>query len=96
MLLAPSQNANYLFAAICQFFTYLIVMMSPSGAGAIEKADIILSSNRVITMVGEKTSRPLSIAVNGERIAWIGIHEAGKKSEASIFCSVINPFCRTL
>ena len=78
MHLVSVLNAKYQFASFCQFMACITLMIFASGSFAIEKADIIFTSNKTITMVGEKIARPLSIAVNGERIVWIGSPEQGK------------------
>ena len=75
MHLVSVLNAKYQFASFCQFMACITVMIFASGSLEIEKADIIFTSNKTITMVGEKIARPLSIAVNGERIVWIGSPE---------------------
>ena len=44
---------------------------------AIEEAELIISSNKVILMTGVKQAQPLSIAIKNEKIIWIGSHEDG-------------------
>ena len=39
------------------------------------EAELILTSNHVLLMNGSRESKPLSIAISNERIAWIGSHE---------------------
>ncbi|MDA8526157.1 amidohydrolase family protein [Gammaproteobacteria bacterium] len=45
---------------------------------AIEEADLIISSNKVILMTGVEQAQPLSIAIKNKKIAWIGSHEDAK------------------
>ena len=45
---------------------------------AIEKADLIISSNKVILMTGVEQAQPLSIAIKNKKIAWIGSHQDAK------------------
>ena len=44
---------------------------------AIEEADLIISSNKVILMTGVEQAQPLSIAIKNEKIIWIGSHQDG-------------------
>ena len=45
---------------------------------AIEEADLIISSNKVILMIGVEQAQPLSIAIKNKKIAWIGSHQDAK------------------
>ena len=45
---------------------------------AIEEADLIISSNKVILMTGLEQAQPLSIAIKNKKIAWIGSHQDAK------------------
>ena len=45
---------------------------------AIEEADLIISSNKVILMTGVEQGQPLSIAIKNKKIAWIGSHKDAK------------------
>ena len=45
---------------------------------AIEEADLIISSNKVILMTGVEQGQPLSIAIKNKKIAWIGSHQDAK------------------
>ena len=45
---------------------------------AIEEADLIISSNKVILMTGVEQAQPLSIAIKNKKIAWIGSHQDAK------------------
>jgi len=46
---------------------------------SIEKADLIISSNKVILMTGHQKAQPLSIAIQNKKIVWIGSHTEAKK-----------------
>ena len=45
---------------------------------AIEEADLIISSNKVILMTGKESAQPLSVAIKNKKIIWIGSHEDAK------------------
>jgi len=45
---------------------------------AIEEADLIISSNKVILMTGVEQAQPLSIAIKNKKIVWIGSHQDAK------------------
>ena len=45
---------------------------------AIEEADLIISSNKVILMTGLEHAQPLSIAIKNKKIVWIGSHQDAK------------------
>ena len=54
----------------------LLLLAGP--ADALDKADLILSSNHVVLMTGEQKSQPLAIAITNQRIVWIGSHMEAK------------------
>jgi len=45
---------------------------------AIEEADLIISSNKVILMTEKESAQPLSVAIKNKKIIWIGSHEDAK------------------
>ena len=45
---------------------------------AIEEADLIISSNKVILMTKKESAQPLSAAIKNKKIIWIGSHEDAK------------------
>ena len=60
-------------------FLILLLLSSSSMLHSIEKADLIISSNKVILMTGHQKAQPLSIAIQNKKIAWIGSHTEAKK-----------------
>ena len=60
-------------------FLILLLLISSSVLHSIEKADLIISSNKVILMTGHQKAQPLSIAIQNKKIAWIGSHTEAKK-----------------
>ena len=60
-------------------FLILLLLISSSMLHSIEKADLIISSNKVILMTGHQKAQPLSIAIQNNKIAWIGSHTEAKK-----------------
>jgi predicted amidohydrolase YtcJ len=56
----------------------LLNLFFSSAIFAIEKADLILSSENVLLMTGQEKAIPLSIAIKDKKIAWIGSHKEGK------------------
>ena len=60
-------------------FLILLLLISSSMLHSIEKADLIISSNKVILMTGHQKAQPLSIAIQNKKIAWIGSHSEAKK-----------------
>ena len=60
-------------------FLILLLLISSSMLHSIEKADLIISSNKVILMTGHQKAQPLSIAIQNKKIAWIGSHTEAKK-----------------
>ena len=57
----------------------LLTFFIPSQAFSISEADLILSSNNVLTMAGVKKSEPLGIAIVGKKIVWVGDINQSKK-----------------
>ena len=57
----------------------LLLLSSSSMLHSIERADLIISSNKVILMTGHQKAQPLSIAVQNKKIVWIGSHTQAKK-----------------
>ena len=58
----------FILALLCCHFTLQ----------AIEEADLIISSNKVILMTGLEHAQPLSIAIKNKKIVWIGSHQDAK------------------
>ena len=54
-----------------KIFILLALMIAPF-TQCIDKADLIISSQKVILMTGIKKALPLSIAIKNEKIVWIG------------------------
>ena len=54
-----------------KIFILLALMISPF-TQCIDKADLIISSQKVILMTGIKKALPLSIAIKNKKIVWIG------------------------
>ena len=57
----------------------LLLLSLSSMLHSIERADLIISSNKVILMTGHQKAQPLSIAVQNKKIVWIGSHTEAKK-----------------
>ena len=57
----------------------LLTFFIPSQAFSISEADLILSSNNVLTMAGVTKSEPLGIAIVGKKIVWVGNINQSKK-----------------
>ena len=64
-------------------FLFLAIIYVSSCANTISEADLILSSNNVILMTGDKEAQPLSIAINSKKIVWIGSHEDATKIQGT-------------
>ena len=60
------------------FSIFLGLMVFVSCSDAPNKADLILSSNNVITMNADKDAEALSIAITNKRIVWMGNIKEGK------------------
>ena len=56
----------------------LTLLCSHLFLAAIEEADLIISSNKVILMTGKESAQPLSVAIKNKKIIWIGSHEDAK------------------
>ncbi len=77
-------------------FLILLLLISSSMLHSIEKADLIISSNKVILMTGHQKAQPLSIAIQNKKIAWIGSHSEAKKFKDNALTITIKPFFRVL
>jgi predicted amidohydrolase YtcJ len=60
-------------------FLFLAIAIVSSCSNSISEADLILSSNNVISMTGHRKAQPLSIATNDGKIVWIGSHKDAQK-----------------
>lgn len=56
----------------------LTLLCSHLFLAAIEEADLIISSNKVILMTEKESAQPLSVAIKNKKIIWIGSHEDAK------------------
>ena len=56
----------------------LTLLCSHLFLAAIEEADLIISSNKVILMTETESAQPLSVAIKNKKIIWIGSHEDAK------------------
>ena len=54
------------------------LLLFSSATYAINEAELILSSNHVLLMTGERQSQALSVAITDQRIVWIGDHQTAK------------------
>jgi predicted amidohydrolase YtcJ len=61
-----------------RYLILLALFSSCSIDQAINDADLIVSSNKVILMTDKRKAQPLSIAIKDERIVWIGSHQDAK------------------
>ena len=59
-------------------FLFLLIS-SCSFEQEIKEADLVISSNKVILMTGNKQAQPLSIAIKNKEIIWIGSHMKAKR-----------------
>ena len=59
-------------------FLFLLIS-SCSYEQEVKEADLILTSNKVILITGNKQAQPLSIAVKNKEITWIGSHKKAKR-----------------
>ena len=59
-------------------FIFLLIS-SCSFEQEIKEADLVITSNKVILMTGNKQARPLSIAIKNKEIIWIGSHMKAKR-----------------
>jgi len=62
-----------------KFFSIGLCLAISITADALTHADLIISSNNVITMAGDARSKPLAVAITKDRISWMGSIEDGKK-----------------
>jgi predicted amidohydrolase YtcJ len=56
----------------------LLLISSCSTEQEINRADLIISSDKVILMTGDQKAQPLSIAIKNEKIIWVGSHKNAK------------------
>ena len=56
----------------------LLLISSCSPEQEINRADLIISSDKVILMTGDQKAQPLSIAIKNEKIIWVGSHKNAK------------------
>ena len=61
-----------------RYLILLALFSSCSIDQAINDADLIVSSNKVILMTDKRKAQPLSIAIKDKRIVWIGSHQDAK------------------
>ena len=61
-----------------RYLILLALFSSCSIDQAINDADLIVSSNKVILMTDKRKAQPLSLAIKDERIVWIGSHQDAK------------------
>ena len=59
-------------------FLFLLIS-SCSFEKEIKEADLVITSNKVILMTGNKQAQPLSIAIKNKEIIWIGSHMKAKR-----------------
>jgi predicted amidohydrolase YtcJ len=59
-------------------FLFLLIS-SCSFEQEIKEADLVITSNKVILMTGNKQAQPLSIAIKNKEIIWIGSHMKAKR-----------------
>ena len=64
-----------------KYLFFFLLISSCSYDQEINEADLIISSNKVISMTGNKTAEALSIAIKNKKIIWIGSHRDAKKIE---------------
>jgi len=62
-----------------RYLFFLLLINSCSIEQEINRADLILSSDKVILMTGDQKAQPLSIAIKNEKIIWVGSHKNAKK-----------------
>ena len=73
-----------------------VVLSGSVYATTISEADLILSSDNVILMTGDKKAQPLSIAITNKKIVWVGLHKDAKNIQGTKIDLVIRPFCLDL
>ena len=59
-------------------FLFLLIS-SCSFEKEIKEADLVITSNKVILMTGNKQAQPLSIAIKNKEIIWVGSHKKAKR-----------------
>ena len=64
-----------------RYLFFFLLISSCSYDQEINEADLIISSNKVISMTGNKTAEALSIAIKNKKIIWIGSHRDAKNIE---------------
>src|SRR6056300_127212 len=62
-----------------RYLFFLLLINSCSIEQETNRADLILSSDKVILMTGDQKAQPLSIAIKNEKIIWVGSHKNAKK-----------------
>ena len=62
-----------------RYLFFLLLISSCSQEQEINRADLILSSDKVILMTGDQKAQPLSIAIKNEKIIWVGSHKNAKR-----------------
>ena len=72
------------------------LLLFSSTTYAVNEAELILSSNHVLLMTGERQSQPLSVAITDQRIVWIGDHQTAKPLKANILILVTRQSCLDL
>ena len=61
-----------------RYLFFLLLISSCSQEQEINRADLILSSDKVILMTGDQKAQPLSIAIKNKKIIWVGSHKNAK------------------
>ena len=61
-----------------RYLFFLLLISSCSLEQEINRADLILSSDKVILMTGDHKAQPLSIAIKNKKIIWVGSHKNAK------------------
>ena len=61
-----------------RYLFFLLLISSCSLEQEINRADLILSSDKVILMTGDQKAQPLSIAIKNKKIIWVGSHKNAK------------------
>jgi predicted amidohydrolase YtcJ len=61
-----------------RYLFFFLLISSCSLEQEINRADLILSSDKVILMIGNQKAQPLSIAIKNEKIIWVGSQKNAK------------------
>ena len=61
-----------------RYLFFFLLVSSCSLEQEINRADLILSSDKVILMIGNQKAQPLSIAIKNEKIIWVGSQKNAK------------------